>query len=82
MEQQESIAGIKIAIAANRLKQYKVAEALDCSEQLLSLYLSERRKPPPGFERQAMEAIEFLAGEERDKQERLKEWKKRPQPAA
>ena len=82
MEQQESIARIKAAIAMNGLKQYEVAQALGCSEQILSMYLSKRRRPPEEFERKAMQAIEFLTGLERTKRESIEEWRNQPQPAA
>lgn len=82
MERQESIKRVRAAIAMNGLKQYEVARMLGCSEQILSMYLLERRRPPEEFERKAMEAIEFLTRVERIKQESIEEWKNQPQPAA
>lgn len=69
----EEMAVVRSAIAAANLKKCEVAAYMGCHESTMSKYLTERREPPPGFVAEALNAVEELALEERERRERRKQ---------
>ena len=77
-----TVAHLRMAMAESRIKNYQLSRMTGVREPKLSMILSEKKAPPPGFIEKGFTAVRVLVEAEEAKEKRILEGMKELETSA